>query len=394
MKLILPVAILLSTVIVSVFQPVTKATSQEVLNPPVTSLCTPGIYLAQAGNCLPLGPSAYLTRMAKLGIIFPLRPMRISRIDPQLSYIPYQYAEMQTGPARVYATIEDASAKSSPVNIIGSGNLKYISYISTTEYHGELYFELRSGGWMSASEGIAQRVSLPSGFPGGLVFSQTPERSFGWVIPIDTSVETKRTAGFENTDYTGHKIPQYQVVTVYAVKQIGEEDWDLIGPDEWVEGRRIGRVIPNPVPPKGVTNGRWIEVNLYEQTLAVYDHNQMVFATLVASGMEPFWTRPGLFQIYKKLESTPMSGAFEADRSDFYYLDDVPYTMYYDDARALHGAYWRHRLGYPQSHGCVNLSIGDAHWLFNWANQGEWVYVWDPSGKTPTDPKAFSGGAP
>ena len=25
----------------------------------------------------------------------------------------------------------------------------------------------------------------------------------------------------------------------------------LIGPDEWMEGRRIGRVIPNPTPPVG-----------------------------------------------------------------------------------------------------------------------------------------------
>ncbi len=87
-----------------------------------------------------------------------------------------------------------------------------------------------------------------------------------------------------------------------------------------------------------------------------------------------------------------MRGAFEADRSDFYYLESVPWTMYYDQARALHGAYWRTRYGFPQSHGCVNLSPGDAHWLFNWAKEGDWVHVWDPSGKTPTDPKYYSDG--
>jgi len=87
-----------------------------------------------------------------------------------------------------------------------------------------------------------------------------------------------------------------------------------------------------------------------------------------------------------------MSGAFEADRHDYYYLQNVPWTMYYDDARALHGAYWRAMFGYPQSHGCVNLSPGDAHWLFDWAKQSEWVYVWDPSGQTPTDPKYYGPG--
>ncbi len=89
-----------------------------------------------------------------------------------------------------------------------------------------------------------------------------------------------------------------------------------------------------------------------------------------------------------------MRGAFEADRSDFYYLQEVPWTMYYDEACALHGAYWRTRFGFPQSHGCVNLAPGDAHWLYNWAKVGDWVYVWDPSGKTPTDPAAYSAGAP
>ncbi len=151
-------------------------------------------------------------------------------------------------------------------------------------------------------------------------------------------------------------------------------------------------MIPNTTPPKGVTGDRWIEVNLFEQTIAVYDHRQLVFATLIASGIEPFWTRPGLFQIYQKLPTTPMRGSFEADHSDAYYLEDVPWTMYFDEARALHGAYWRTQLGFPQSHGCVNLSVGDAHWLFNWANEGDWVYVWDPSGKTPVDPSLYSAG--
>ena len=84
-------------------------------------------------------------------------------------------------------------------------------------------------------------------------------------------------------------------------------NWYLVGPDEWVEGRLVGRVLPNPTPPEGVTNGRWIEINLYEQTLAVYDH-ELVFATLIASGLEPFWTRPGLFQIYKKAGYRPHVG--------------------------------------------------------------------------------------
>ncbi len=87
-----------------------------------------------------------------------------------------------------------------------------------------------------------------------------------------------------------------------------------------------------------------------------------------------------------------MTGAFDADKLDYYYLEDVPWTMYFDQARALHGAYWRAWYGFPGTHGCVNLSIGDSAWLFQWANEGDPVYVWDPSGKTPTDPKLYTAG--
>ncbi len=356
------------------------------------ALCPPGIYLTEAPDCLPLGPSAYLTRMARQGLVFPVKPFTATRRDAQLGIVPYLYAIMKEKAASVYATLDDAVAKASPVAVIGAGKLKYVSYTETVEKHGELYFHLRAGGWIAATDGISSRVSTPGSFQGALVFREMPTQTFGWILPLAPFVETKRTPGYTPDDYTGHQLAQYALVQVYDVKRVGEMDWYMVGPDEWVEQRTVGRVIPNATPPKGVTNGRWIEVNLFEQTLAVYDQNRMAFATLIATGIEPFYTRPGLFQIYKRLESTPMSGAFEANRSDFYYLEDVPFTLYYDKARALHGAYWRHRLGFPQSHGCVNMSIGDAHWLYNWSKDGDWVYVWDPSGKTPTDPNFYKDG--
>jgi lipoprotein-anchoring transpeptidase ErfK/SrfK len=71
------------------------------------------------------------------------------------------------------------------------------------------------------------------------------------------------------------------------------------------------------------------------------------------------------------------------DPADAYNLESVPWTMYFDESRAFHGAYWRANLGYPQSHGCINMSVGDSHWLYDWAKMGEHVYVYDPSGKTP-----------
>ena len=96
------------------------------------------------------------------------------------------------------------------------------------------------------------------------------------------------------------------------------------------------------------------------------DRDQLVFATLVSTGVAPFWTRPGVFQIRIKKPAEKMTKAYTPGDPDFYYIEDVPWTMYFDEDRALHGAYWHNFFGYERSHGCVNLSISAARWVFRW----------------------------
>jgi hypothetical protein len=330
--------------------------------------------------------------MAQKGITLPIAPLPAQKPDPLLTYVDYRYGLVRTRNAPVYSSVEDAlrgNKKNAAYRIDSS--FSYISYTEETYIDGKRFYMIDPGAWMTAND--VSRIGAVPLFQ-GLTFRRTPNNAFGWVLTYlsATPVETKRTPGNEVSDYTGRVLNNYDIVQVYSVETVGNEEWYMVGPDEWVPHNVVARVLPNTTPPEGVTGDRWIEVNLYEQTLAVYDQRQLVFATLIASGLEPFWTRPGLFQIYKKLNTTPMRGAFEADRSDAYYLEDVPWTMYYDDARALHGAYWRANLGFPQSHGCVNLTVGDSRWIFDWAHEGDWVYVWDPSGKTPTDPSKYTSG--
>jgi len=49
--------------------------------------------------------------------------------------------------------------------------------------------------------------------------------------------------------------------------------------------------------------------------------------------------------------------------------------MFYSGNYALHGAYWHNRFGTPVSHGCVNLRVSQARWLYNWAPVGTRVVV-------------------
>lgn len=52
-------------------------------------------------------------------------------------------------------------------------------------------------------------------------------------------------------------------------------------------------------------------------------------------------------------------------------MEDVPWVMYFtDEGHALHGTYWHQNFGYPMSHGCVNLPLDVAEWMFGWTPEG------------------------
>jgi len=396
MKRLIPQILLLSTALLfsltSQIIPVNAASnssSDPSANPAV--LCLPGIYINDPGDCTPAGPSTYLTQMAKIGITFPLTPLPASQADLSLAQMDIHYGEVKTENAPIYPSVEVALEKkkkfaSERIN----ASFAYISYDRSEEVDGGRFY-YTGRGWMTAAD--VSRIGVLPRFQ-GLTFNRTPNNSFGWILTFlnATPVETKRTPGYQIADLTGHLLTEYEVVQIYDVATVDDSDWYMVGPDEWLPEKVVARVTPDTTPPEGVTGDRWIAINLDQQTIAVYDQRQLVFATVIASGSEPFWTQPGLFPIYEKLEKTPMRGAFEADGGGGYYLEDVPWTMYFDQARALHGAYWRTKMGFSQSHGCVNMTVGDAHWIFNWANIGDPVYVWDPSGLTPTDPSLYSSG--
>ena len=333
---------------------------------------------------MPLGSWAYFSQLAALGISLPLEPLPATTPDINLSVVPYYYGRVTAQPGPVFASIQDAQAGKPVLRYIETG-FDYISYVDVQVIGGKKFYMIQPGEWMrggDVSGGVAVSQFM------GLQFSATPQRKFGWILQAK---EARQIPSAEAT-LTGQLFIRWDVIQVYATREAEGLTWYMVGPDAWIDSKDTALVYPAAASPAGVDNGRWIEVNLFEQTLSVYQDNQLVYATILSSGVPGFWTRPGLFKIFEKLETTPMSGAFEANRSDYYYLEDVPWTMYFDEARALHGAYWHTKFGYEQSHGCVNLSTGDSHWLFDWAVVGDWVYVWDPSSATPEDPALYGAG--
>jgi lipoprotein-anchoring transpeptidase ErfK/SrfK len=103
--------------------------------------------------------------------------------------------------------------------------------------------------------------------------------------------------------------------------------------------------------------------------LIAYEDDTPVFATLIASGLPGTDTHEGLFTIWARVANDTMSGFAGAPNS--YALQSVPWVMYFDGSISLHGTYWHDLFGFRRSRGCVNLTISDAHWLFEWSGAGE-----------------------
>jgi hypothetical protein len=157
---------------------------------------------------------------------------------------------------------------------------------------------------------------------------------------------------------------RYTRVNLYTYVEVNGEKWYEIGKNQWVHQFDVAKIEPI-AKPAGVDTHKWVAVDLYEQVLVAYEGDTPVFSTLVSSGLKQWPTNEGLFHVYLRYPRTTMSGAVQ--QSDFYSLQEVPWTMYFDHDIALHGTYWHDGFGYRHSHGCVNMSITDAKWLYDWA---------------------------
>jgi len=383
------IIVMLTLLALSLARGVTPASAQEELDVPLPSddtsiLCTPRIQLRHSAQCTSDGPASQLAEYARKGV-FPSDPLPADNVNNSLSYIPYNYLSVTRKGINVYPSVQSALNSSNPSRSLGRGFI-YVSWIDRFEENGGIVYQIGPGEYIRGDN--VSRISTPSFL--GLTFTQTPDRPFGWIMRGGNSYIAP---GFDQQQ-TSNTYYRFEIVHVYDAVTVGDNEWYMIAPGEWIDQRNIAMVTPDTARPKGVEEDRWISVNLFEQTMTAYENGELVFATAIASGLRGWWTQPGLFQVYVKLDKTNMSGSFEADRSDYYYLEDVPWVLYYDQARAIHGTYWHNNYGYQQSHGCVNLSPADAQWIFDWAEKGTYIHVWDPSNITPTDPAVYGyGGA-
>jgi lipoprotein-anchoring transpeptidase ErfK/SrfK len=114
---------------------------------------------------------------------------------------------------------------------------------------------------------------------------------------------------------------------------------------------------------------KWIDVNLANHTMTAYQGTTVVRGPIaMVNGARATPTIVGTFHIYSKVRTQTMRG----DNADGtrYETPNVPWISYFYSGYALHGAPWRASFGYAGSHGCINLPVSVAQWIYTWAPVG------------------------
>ena len=88
-------------------------------------------------------------------------------------------------------------------------------------------------------------------------------------------------------------------------------------------------------------------------------------------------TVTGTYEIYLRYEKQDMTNeaTYPEGHEKHYYNPDVPWVQYFHRGYGFHGAPWRSSFGYSGSHGCINMPVHEAKWLYDWASMGTRVEV-------------------
>lgn len=131
-------------------------------------------------------------------------------------------------------------------------------------------------------------------------------------------------------------------------------------------------------PAADPTGEKWIDVDLSAKTVTAYVGDTPVWGPRpMVDGKEGNETVTGSYEIYLRYDQQDMTNAayYPEGHEKYYYNPDVPWVQYFHRGYGFHGAPWRSSFGYSGSHGCINMPVHEAKWLYDWASMGTRVEV-------------------
>ena len=122
---------------------------------------------------------------------------------------------------------------------------------------------------------------------------------------------------------------------------------------------------------------KWVDINLSNATVTAYVGGKVAGGPFyMVPGAPDTPTVTGTFHVYLKYDVQTMRGR-NADGTK-YETEGVPWVTYFTGSYAMHGAPWRSSFGwsgYGGSHGCVNMPVGAAKFIYDWTDMGDTVVV-------------------
>lgn len=113
---------------------------------------------------------------------------------------------------------------------------------------------------------------------------------------------------------------------------------------------------------------KWLQVSIGQQYAIARQGEVVLWEGYVSTGKPEFDTPTGTFFVNSKVPVQDMEGVLGGE---YYNVPEVPSVMYFTDrGHAIHGTYWHNSFGTPMSHGCINLPMHVAAWMYDWAPVG------------------------
>ena len=122
---------------------------------------------------------------------------------------------------------------------------------------------------------------------------------------------------------------------------------------------------------------KWVDISLADNSVTAYIGGKVAGGPYyMVPGAPDTPTVTGTFHVYLKYDVQTMRGR-NADGTK-YETEGVPWVTYFTGSYAMHGAPWRSSFGwsgYGGSHGCVNMPVDAAKFIYDWTDMGDTVVV-------------------
>ena len=214
-----------------------------------------------------------------------------------------------------------------------------------------------------------------------------------WVNALAATTDVKPQNRVDNVDSSGNvltvaregkkglKTNNTEQVTkvIIAAMTDGKADEGLFHYDDVEPGSETKQVAEGTenLVYQAAEGEKWVDISLADNSVTAYVGGKVAGGPYyMVPGAPDTPTVTGTFHVYLKYDVQTMRGE-NADGTK-YETEGVPWVTYFTGSYAMHGAPWRSSFGwsgYGGSHGCVNMPVDAATFIYDWTDMGDTVVV-------------------